>query len=361
MRRHHRLGSYGFPCSHPDVRYYHPSELHRFVSDSDVIYLRVFRGFERLWAALILALRKQHRPVIWEINAPLEEGRLMGEGSCRLFLMHAFRRATARFVNATVCNTASLSEYAQRRWRISRNHVVRLGSDPGLFFPDLRNTSARHTNSGTLSVCWIGSAAYPWQGLERVMRVAERLASEHRPVRFELLGKASAFERYRPLPNNVAVVDEKPYFDVPQFLADFDVGLCLYRRDSYDSEVITMPFYRSPLKLFDYMASGVVPIADDTPENRHVVNSGHNGILINDDERLAGALLEMQSNPHWRQSMAKQARQSVISYYNWERVACDIESIAAEVVGGNQFRSASQRTAAPAASYTVLRTDVKQR
>jgi glycosyltransferase involved in cell wall biosynthesis len=152
-------------------------------------------------------------------------------------------------------------------------------------------------------------------------------------VVFIFIGDLAHLRSLVPPSSNVVLVEQKAYIEVPAFLRAGDVGLCLYRDDG-----LGLPFYRSPLKLFDYMACGMVPIVSDNEETRRIVRHGENGVLVNGDvQEVVNWILQLKRNPGGRRAMCRAAREDVERYYNWDRVAADTEQIllaACEQSGG---------------------------
>lgn len=101
---------------------------------------------------------------------------------------------------------------------------------------------------------------------------------------------------------------------VPRYLSAFDV--------------CTMPlpwtehfaYYASPIKLFEYMASGRALVATDLPSWADVVTDGENALLIppSDATAFAAALERLQNDPQLRQRIASNACERVMEHYTWE-------------------------------------------
>ena len=148
-------------------------------------------------------------------------------------------------------------------------------------------------------------------------------------VSFILIGGKGHLRQHQSWPENVTLLDEVPYLDLPPYLASADLGLCFYQRPGHG-----MVFYRSPLKVFDYMASGLPVIATEEEEMRPVVRRGHNGLLVdNDVEQIVEAILQIKENKGWRQRMGLAGREDVVRYYNWQRVAEETEAVFHSVRG----------------------------
>jgi glycosyltransferase involved in cell wall biosynthesis len=129
---------------------------------------------------------------------------------------------------------------------------------------------------------------------------------------------------------NMIVVDEMEYDALPPFIASADVGLCLYYQCDWHKT-----FYFSPLKLFDYMSSGLPIIATDAGQIGRVIENGSNGILTdNDAADVAEKILHLKRAPNERKKLGERARMDVCNYYNWTRAAMDTESVLMNMVGG---------------------------
>ena len=78
-------------------------------------------------------------------------------------------------------------------------------------------------------------------------------------------------------------------------------------------------WYASPVKLFEYMASGRPLVATDLPAVAEVVRDGEHALLVppGDAEALAGALLRLREDAALRQGLAANARARVLADYTW--------------------------------------------
>jgi glycosyltransferase involved in cell wall biosynthesis len=316
------LSSIFYDQRDPQVTCYRSGQLPAFVRQIDLIYIRMFRGW-RTGKFTLLKLAKVGRcPVVWEINAPLEEQLLDGKSQRSVARMHYQTRLLSGMVDACICNSQANADYAAERWGIKRRVVIRLGSDPGLFDPRKRDPRLYEALGSGFKVVWAGTDNLRTHCLPLILQVAERMRAIDATTSFVLIGgKGKA--RFDPLPANVTWLDGKPYVDLPPFLASADLGLCFYRRPGHG-----MSFYRSPLKVFDYMASGLPVVATDEEELRPIVRHGHNGLLVqNDVDAIVDAIRKIKDSHGWRERMGRAGREDVVRYYNWQRVAEETEAV----------------------------------
>ncbi|MBE2182526.1 MAG: glycosyltransferase family 4 protein [Anaerolineae bacterium] len=110
---------------------------------------------------------------------------------------------------------------------------------------------------------------------------------------------------------------------VPIYLATFDIG------------VLPLPFtghfayYASPIKLFEYMASGCAVVASDLPSIREVISDGETGLLAPPSDIQAFSLVinRLKDDPALRETLAKNAHQLVFEHYTWSARAAAILAV----------------------------------
>lgn len=92
-------------------------------------------------------------------------------------------------------------------------------------------------------------------------------------------------------------------------------------------------YFTSPLKLFEYMASGRPIVASDLPSMREILTPEKNALLVrpDDPEALAAGIRKLISDPALAESLARQAR-SDVEAYTWDRRAEKIVQFIEKVV-----------------------------
>jgi glycosyltransferase involved in cell wall biosynthesis len=84
--------------------------------------------------------------------------------------------------------------------------------------------------------------------------------------------------------------------------------------------------YTSPMKLFEYMASGVPVVASDLPSIREILSENNSVLFIPDDANsLADAIKKILGNPALADKISKQAL-SDVQKYTWNNRAKEIIS-----------------------------------
>ena len=233
-----------------------------------------------------------------------------------------------------------LADYVHKNLGIARTLVVPNGSDPDLYTPDA--PVVKHLADGdqdVFNVLWIGSAYVAWHNFKLLGDAAKLIweRGNQKKIAFHLIGQG--MNQMRDMPPNVHYYGVEDYEKLPQWMSAMDVGLCLYRSGPAD--------YSSPLKVFDYMSSGLAVIATKQPQTKLLLDEiGTPELLMSPDDAsgLADALENLAGNRERTKQIGQAARELSIKKYTWRRAATDtfaeIEKIAAERNGRQGLKAA---------------------
>lgn len=258
-------------------------------------------------------------PCIWEINAPLEELRMRGVHEEDLRRKNNRRKKLAQVVDAAVCVSHEMEEYARDFLGIEKTFVVHNGSDPGIFTPEKREPGLY--GQANFTVLWSGSSEFPWQGLGVVQELADRLKDVDSSILVAVTAEGASTD-------NLLYLGSIPYGEMPRYMASADVGLCIYKKiDFFDK------FFFSPLKLYDYMASGLPVIGSNVGQIRLVLEECNNGLLTDTTvDDLVEKILYLKNNRIHAQEMGKSGRRAVIERNNWRNVTLQLERIMSDLI-----------------------------
>ena len=108
---------------------------------------------------------------------------------------------------------------------------------------------------------------------------------------------------------------QRPYHEIPFYLKAFDVLVMPFPYNEHYA------FYMSPLKLFEYMASGKPIVATDLPSLKGILDKD-NSILVKPDNyrELADGVKFFLKNPDEAQKFAERAFEGVKNY-TWQKRA----------------------------------------
>jgi glycosyltransferase involved in cell wall biosynthesis len=128
------------------------------------------------------------------------------------------------------------------------------------------------------------------------------------------------------LESRVVLPGVVPIAEAARWMARFDVALSLYPP--------VEAFYFSPVKLFEYMASGTAVVATAIGQQGQIVRDGVNGLLVPPgDARAARAAVEtLVGDRVLRQRLGAAARKTIVDHYTWAHNARRIAELCERVV-----------------------------
>ena len=109
-------------------------------------------------------------------------------------------------------------------------------------------------------------------------------------------------------------------------LRSFDILLAPYQAETMDAKGNDTTKWMSPLKIFEYMASGVPMIASDLPVLREVLSHGVNALVADprDTSGWIAAIDQLCSDVGLRRRLAKRAQEDIETKYAWSLRAQNI-------------------------------------
>jgi len=272
----------------------------------------------------IALARELQVPHLLEVNAPLslEQSTYRGTGLGSV-AGEAERWALSR-TDAVLAVSGTLREYALSLGvEPDRVHVLPNGVDEGVFHPGPPDPAVRARwalDAGPV-LGFVGGLR-PWHGLEALPPLLVRLLASHPRVRLVIVGDGPVrAELVRGLSeagvlDHVVFTGSLPQEEVAALIRQFDVALAPYPDATHD-------FYFSPLKLFEYMACGVPPVAAGLGQIREVVRDGETGLLYpaGNQDALAAACSRLLSDDDLRRRMGEAAAREIRGRYTWQRNA----------------------------------------
>jgi glycosyltransferase involved in cell wall biosynthesis len=220
-----------------------------------------------------------------------------------------------RSADVVACGSATVAEQVARMGVTeSRIVVTPTGSDPDLFRarPDRDAMRAHLGLEGRFVVGWIGSFRR-FHALEQAVDAVASLED----ATLLLVGDGPERPRIERLARDrrvqLACTGTVPHDEIPAHLAAMDVALVLAGTDA--------PFHYSPLKLAEYLASGLAVIAPRAGELPAQLRDGVDAVLVSpgDTDELATALRRLQQDPGERERLGEAARATAADRWSWDR------------------------------------------
>lgn len=264
-------------------------------------------------------------PLVLEVNSPLAHER---ENYERLAL-----RRIARLCEKFVCSRADLVAVVSTPLKnflidqgVPAEHIVVLpnGTDPRIFKPDMNARQDIRTRLGIpLEAVVIGFVGIlkPWHGMDLLFEAIAKMKTVPESMRVLIVGDGpsrSSLENIiysLGLQRIVTFTGRVSHRDVPKYLAAFDVGVSP-----------RSTFYASPMKILEYMATGLAVLAPRMSNLQDLITESVNGILFQpeDIDDLSSALYSLICNPGQRYQLGQCARATVLESRTWQHNAVQI-------------------------------------
>jgi glycosyltransferase involved in cell wall biosynthesis len=163
----------------------------------------------------------------------------------------------------------------------------------------------------------------PWHGVHVLEEAARRLRPRA-DLFFVLAGgpRAGAATEYRGLS-----LGSVPYERMPEVVASCDIGVAPY--DTSRLAPLRLGFFWSPLKIFEYMASGLPTVTVPLAPLSAIVRDGQEGRYAREADPidLARAIASLADDAGARGRMGASARMRVVERYSWARHCEQLESV----------------------------------
>jgi glycosyltransferase involved in cell wall biosynthesis len=171
-------------------------------------------------------------------------------------------------------------------------------------------------NGDRLRIGYVGHL-YPGRGIDLIFDIARACPWAD----FHLVGgREEDLSHWRAQlggQSNVILHGYVPPAAAEQYRQDCDVLLAPYQRESLTMRRQNQTGYMSPLKLFEYMASGRAILCADLPVLHEIVSDGSTALLCDPDksEVWIEALERLRDNPSLREKLGINARSDFLLHF----------------------------------------------
>jgi glycosyltransferase involved in cell wall biosynthesis len=264
-------------------------------------------------------------PSVLEVNSPVVDHPRSPKATLDAALVvRPFRRRREWMVRRAAALVAPLPEIVPPSAR-AKTEIVTWGANVEAFSPRRRDEETRRTLGippAAMAVLFSGSFR-PWHGVHVLEEAARRLAD--RADLFFLLvggGDDAPGRGYRG-----RRLGRVAYERMPDLVAAADVGVAPY--DTARLRQLRLGFYWSPLKVFEYMASGLPTVTIPRPPLDEIVRDGEEGLHFRegDPDDLARAIVRLGADRGLRARLGGRARARVVERFSWARHCEQLESV----------------------------------
>jgi len=301
-------------------------KLNHVISHRNIRFLYERNAFF-LFAGACLA-KKYKVPYIVEVNEVAGEKRVRKQffvNMAKAIEHYIFNRADAIIVVSDFLK----EKIRERGINGAKVYVMPNGVDTALFNPARVHNHLRDQwgiDKHTVVLGFIGWFV-AWHNLELLIEVFSQIVKNEN-VALMLIGDGVLKERLQQMAQDFGVTHKVifpgavPYEQVPEYIAMMDI--CVIPGSNE---------YRSPIKLFEYMAMEKPVVAPRLKPIQDVIQDGQEGILFSPDDRESlQQSLEFLIDRHEKHTMVGQnARNKIIAKHTWRKNAEQIVAIALKI------------------------------
>jgi glycosyltransferase involved in cell wall biosynthesis len=281
----------------------------------DVVMERYYNfGGEGMAAAAAVGAR-----TVLEVNAPVVDypGSLKARLD-RALIVEPLRRWRERMcarADLIVTPSAAILPKATPARKIVE---LEWGADTSRFRPDASGAAPFERNAAVVAV--FAGAFRRWHGAVHLARAIRLLRARGRSdIGAVFVGDGPELARVRAEAaglDGVLFTGALPHAVMPAALRAADIGAAPF--DVGAHKALSLGFYWSPLKIFEYMATGLPVVAPAVDRIPSLVAHEREGILYDprDQAGLTGAL-ERLSDPDLRRRLGAAARERAVREYSW--------------------------------------------
>jgi glycosyltransferase involved in cell wall biosynthesis len=241
-------------------------------------------------------------------------------------------RNNLRAADFIVCVSEAAKTHLASAWQAPAGKIVVFpnGVDVRRFSPSASDRSARRAGLGVNGepvVLFVGSF-YEWHDVSTLLDAFARVLTAHPAARLVLVGDGTTRQSMERRAGDLGVSHAVrftglvPHQDVPGLVAAADIAVVPY-------PPMQQALWLSPLKLFEYMASGRAVVASAVGQILQVVEHGSNGLLVppGDAPAMAAAIGRLIGDVELRDRLGRRARQDAVERHSWERYVARLEDV----------------------------------
>ena len=125
---------------------------------------------------------------------------------------------------------------------------------------------------------------------------------------------------------NLVMYGHVPHRDVRALAEDCDILIAPYATRVNDISGRDIARWMSPLKIFEYMATGRPIVTSDLPVLREVLTDGETALLCrpSDVDDWQAAIARLAADPALRERIGRAGRRELVAKYTWDRRAAAV-------------------------------------
>ncbi|MFN8385339.1 MAG: glycosyltransferase family 4 protein [Anaerolineales bacterium] len=249
-------------------------------------------------------------------------------------------RENLSIARTIVCVSEPAKKHLMMNWNAPAEKIVALSNavDVHRFKPDL-DLRAQARASLTLTthplVVFVGSF-YQWHDIVTLLDAFAVVLRSNPNARLCLVGDGTEREKMMQYATALNIAEAVTFTG---YVTHAEVAGYV---NAADIAVVPVPamkqeMWLSPMKLFEYMASGKAVIASAMGQIVNVIRDGENGLLVpaGDRDALASAINRLVKDTDLRNTLGAQARADAVKNYSWEQYLSRLEYVLQNAMNDN--------------------------
>lgn len=241
-----------------------------------------------------------------------------------------------------ICVSEPAKNHLMTNWNVPGEKVCVLSNavDVHRFKPDpdLRaETRASLSLTSHPLVVFVGSF-YQWHDISTLLDAFASVQKSNPDARLALVGDGTEREKMMQYASDLEIADAVTFTG---YVTHAEVSRYV---NAADIAVVPVPamkqdMWLSPMKLFEYMASGKAVVASAMGQIVNVIKDGENGLLVpaGDRDALADSLNRLIADPELRGRLGRQARENALKEHSWEQYLSRLETVLLETTAGKRL------------------------
>lgn len=256
---------------------------------------------------------------ITELNGLiLEEAKHQGIPSFQIKIINLFHKYNLKIADRIITVTDGIGRIIAERYKldIEKIEVISNGANDTLFFPREKSQKLLKQFNFTNNDIVIGYLGIltSWHALEYLMDAF--LITENTNLKLLIVGDGPLYNKMKiwieknNLHNRVIMTGKVEYNQVSEYVSIFDYCYMGISKEPLDGGV-------SPLKFFEYMASGKPMITSNVPDINYIVEKNELGIIFNNEKDLVEIFNNLELNNSFS---ANKINQVFRKSYSWKEL-----------------------------------------
>lgn len=283
----------------------------------EVVILRAGQFYSSIFICKYLKI-----PFVIEVNGPISEINYKESGHLKFekFWSWLLEAKILKLADNIIVVSEPLRQYYITLGLNPANiYTVPNGVDTNTFFPDhpRENEIIEKFDLYDSKIIGFTGNFRIWHGLETFFDIFPEIAAEINNVKLLVIGDGPEKEKLLAkvselgISKHVIFVGRINHEDMPALISVFDVAVAPYAQNDF--------FYFSPLKIFEYMASGCVVVAPALGQINELIEDGISGKLYNADHlhELISSICRLLRDDQARERMGRAAHLRVHQNFTW--------------------------------------------